>query len=83
MTSPPQSPPPNSPPPNSPSPTQPPRTFLGTVTQAVKTVAKIDFSKLPLKPGARVPKLVVEFEGKTQDYSLLGDHYVLGRSSKS
>ncbi|MEO1590342.1 MAG: transglycosylase domain-containing protein [Cyanobacteria bacterium J06632_22] len=82
MTSPPQSPPPSPNPSPNPSP-QVPRTILGTVTQAVKTVAKIDFSKLPLKPGARVPKLVVEFDGKIQDYSLLGDHYVLGRSSKS
>ncbi|MEO0541380.1 MAG: transglycosylase domain-containing protein, partial [Cyanobacteria bacterium P01_A01_bin.105] len=81
MTSPPQSPPPPAPSPGQPP--QPPRTILGKMTQAVQTVAKIDFAKLPLKPGARVPKLVVEFDGKAQDYSLLGDHYVLGRSSKS
>jgi membrane peptidoglycan carboxypeptidase len=67
----------------SPPPSPPPRTFLGTVTQAFQTVAKVDFSKLPLKPGVRIPKLVVEANGQPQEYALLGEHYVLGRSSKS
>jgi membrane peptidoglycan carboxypeptidase len=64
-------------------PPPPPRTFLGTVTQALQTVARIDFAKLPLKPGARTPKLVVEGEGQSQEYALLGEHYILGRSSKA
>lgn len=71
------------------TPPQPPRqskTLLGTLTQAVQTVqAKIDFSKLALKPDARVPELWVQDAGaeKAEIYPLLGDRYLLGRSSKS
>ncbi|MEO1402218.1 MAG: transglycosylase domain-containing protein [Cyanobacteria bacterium J06635_1] len=65
-------------------PPPPPRTILGTVTQAFQqTVAKINFSKLPIKPNARVPKLLVEQDNEQQEYALLGEHYVVGRSSKS
>ncbi|MGB3788362.1 MAG: transglycosylase domain-containing protein [Phormidesmis sp.] len=73
-----------SPPPKPPS--KPPKTFLGSITQAFQTVqANVDFSKIPLKPDARVPKLVVEADanGKTQEYPLVGEHYLLGRSSKN
>lgn len=59
---------------------------MGAVTQAVRTVqAKIDFSKLRLKPGAQVPELWVQEadSDKAEVYPLLGDRYVLGRSSKS
>ena len=46
--------------------------------------ANVDFNKIPLKPNARVPKLVVETEGgKTSEYPLVGEHYILGRSSKN
>ena len=79
MTSPPPKPPPK------PS-REPSKTFLGSITQAFHTVqANVDFSRIPLKPDARVPKLVVETDanGKTQEYPLIGEHYLLGRSSKN
>ncbi len=62
-----------------------PKTFLGSITQAFHTVqSNVDFSKIPLKPDARVPKLVVDAEnGKTSEYPLVGEHYVLGRSSQN
>ena len=85
------SPPPASKPPKNPGPHQgspgksAPKTFLGSITQAFHTVqANVDFNKIPLKPNARVPKLVVETEGgKTSEYPLVGEHYILGRSSKN
>jgi membrane peptidoglycan carboxypeptidase len=67
----------------------PPRrsqTLVGAITQAVQTVqAKINFSKLKLKPNARVPELWVQEAGAEQAevYPLLGDRYMLGRSSKT
>ncbi|BCL34840.1 transglycosylase domain-containing protein [Nostoc sp. MS1] len=71
---------------NSPQPPQKPQTLLGKVTQAVNTIqARVDFSKLALKPNAKVPELWVQDAGadKAEVYPLLGDRYVLGRSSKS
>lgn len=62
------------------------KTLLGTLTQAVQTVrAKVNFSKLQLKPDARVPELWVQDAGapKAEVYPLLGDRYLLGRSSQS
>jgi len=67
-------------------PPQKPQTLLGSMTQAVRTVqAKINFSKLKLKPNARVPELWVQTaeETKADVYPLLGDRYLLGRSSQS
>ncbi|ASC69729.1 Penicillin-binding protein [Halomicronema hongdechloris C2206] len=65
-------------PPNPP----PPRTLLGKVTQAFQRVqAQVDFSKLALKPGARVAELHVDYKGQTSVYPLLGERYILGRSS--
>jgi 1A family penicillin-binding protein len=51
----------------------------------VQTVAKVNFSRLKLKPDARVPELWVQDadEDKAQVYPLLGDRYLLGRSSRS
>ena len=72
-------------PPQAPPP-PPPKTFLGAITQAVQNVqAKVNFSQLKLKPNARVPELwVQEAEAaKAEVYPLLGDRYLLGRSSKS
>jgi penicillin-binding protein 1A len=69
-----------------PQPPHKPQTLLGQVTQAVQTIqAKVDFSKLALKPNARVPELWVQDAGadKAAVYPLLGDRYLLGRSSKS
>ncbi len=72
--------------------TQPPlpprrsQTVLGTLTQAVKTTfTRIDFSKLKLKPNARVPELLIQDADapKAQVFPLLGDRYTVGRSSKS
>ncbi|MUL37439.1 transglycosylase domain-containing protein [Gloeocapsopsis dulcis] len=71
---------------NLPQPPRKPQTVLGQVTQAVKTVqAKVDFSKLALKPNARVPELWLQDAGtdKAEVYPLLGDRYLLGRSSRS
>lgn len=73
-------------PPSNPPPNQPPRTFLGAITQAVRTVqAKVNFSQLVLKPNAKVPELWVQDADaeKAEIYPLLGEHYLLGRSSKS
>lgn len=71
---------------SSPQPPQKPQTLLGQITQAVQTIqARVDFSKLALKPNARVPELWVQDAGadKAEVYPLLGDRYILGRSSKS
>ncbi len=62
------------------------QTLLGQVTQAVKTIqAKVNVQALALKPNARVPELWVQEAGsdKAQVYPLLGDRYLVGRSSKS
>ena len=69
-----------------PQPQRPPQTILGRVTQAVQTVqAKVNFSQLALAPNARVPELWVQDANapKAEMYPLLGDRYVMGRSSKS
>ncbi|AFZ29712.1 FHA modulated glycosyl transferase/transpeptidase [Gloeocapsa sp. PCC 7428] len=71
---------------NQPQPPRKPQTVFGQVTQAVKTIqAKVDFSKLALKPNARVPELWLQDAGadKAEVYPLLGDRYLLGRSSRS
>ncbi|GAB4135274.1 MAG: transglycosylase domain-containing protein [Cyanobacteria bacterium J069] len=71
--------------PQAPPPT-PPKTLLGTITQAVQQ-AKVNFSRLKLKPNARVPELWVQDpesgSANADSYPLLGDRYLLGRSSKS
>lgn len=71
---------------SSPQPPQKPQTLLGQLTQAVQTIqARVDFSKLALNPNARVPELWVRDAGtdKAEVYPLLGDRYIIGRSSKS
>lgn len=71
---------------SSPQPPQKPQTLLGQLTQAVNTIqARVDFSKLALKPNAKVPEIWVQDAGadKAEIYPLLGDRYILGRSSKS
>jgi 1A family penicillin-binding protein len=47
--------------------------------------AKVDFSRLILKPNAKVPELWVQDADASQAeiYPLLGERYLLGRSSKS
>ncbi len=64
----------------------PSKTILGAITQAVQTVqAKVNFTKLVLKPNTRVPELWVQDADadKAEIFPLIGDRYVLGRSSKS
>ncbi|MDH6086760.1 transglycosylase domain-containing protein [Umezakia ovalisporum] len=71
---------------SSPQPPHKPQTLLGQLTQAVHTIqARVDFSKLALKPNAKVPEIWVQDAGadKAEVYPLLGDRYILGRSSKS
>jgi penicillin-binding protein 1A len=72
-------------PPQPPNP-QPPKTILTAITQVVKTtIAKVNFSQLVLKPNAKVAELMVKDGGssKAEKYPLLGDRYLLGRSSKA
>jgi 1A family penicillin-binding protein len=60
--------------------------LLGQLTQAVQTIhAKVNFQALALKPNAKVPELWVQDAGaaKAEVYPLLGERYLLGRSSKS
>ncbi|MBO9999124.1 MAG: transglycosylase domain-containing protein [Cyanobacteria bacterium SID2] len=68
-----------------PPPTQAPRTLLGAVTEvAQKIQAKVNFGQLNLKPNARVPEIWVHeaHVDKAEAYPLLGDRYLLGRSSQ-
>ncbi|WP_008308473.1 transglycosylase domain-containing protein [Leptolyngbya sp. PCC 6406] len=68
----------------SPPPNPPPRTFLGTVTHALKAVKQqVNFKELTLKSGARPALLEVEVKGEQQRYPLLGDRYIVGRSSQN
>ncbi|GAB4475968.1 MAG: transglycosylase domain-containing protein [Elainellaceae cyanobacterium] len=70
----------------SPPPPTPPKTLLTTITQAVQQ-AKVNFSRLKLKPNARVPELWVQDpesgSPNADTYPLLGDRYLLGRSSRT
>jgi 1A family penicillin-binding protein len=58
---------------------------LGAISQAVQTIAKVNFNQLVLKPNAKVPELWVQDAGaaKAEIYPLLGERYLLGRSSKA
>jgi membrane peptidoglycan carboxypeptidase len=69
-----------------PQPPRKPQTILSRATQVVKTLqAKVQIPGLALKPNARVPELWVQDAGtdKAETYPLLGDRYLIGRSSKS
>ncbi|MGL4503783.1 MAG: transglycosylase domain-containing protein, partial [Planktothrix sp.] len=71
---------------STPLPPQKPQTLLNTITQVVQTLhAKVNFSRLILKPNAKVPELIVHQAdtNKAEVYPLLGDHYVVGRSSRT
>jgi membrane peptidoglycan carboxypeptidase len=64
----------------------PPKTLLGRITQVVQTVqARVNFSQLQLKPNATAPELWVQESdaAKAEVYPLLGDRYLLGRSSRA
>ena len=65
---------------------RPQRTFLGNFTQLLKKNVRkrANFSRLALRSNAKVPKVFIqEGEGVKKDYPLLGERYILGRSSKS
>lgn len=68
-----------------PPPPQRPKTILNVVTQAVQTVHAQVMGKLKLKPNAKVPELWISEPNskKPEVYPLLGDRYLLGRSSKT
>ncbi|MGL5062930.1 MAG: transglycosylase domain-containing protein [Microcoleus sp.] len=68
-----------------PVPPRKPQTVLGAISQAVQTIAKVNFNQLVLKPNAKVPELWVQDAGadKAEVYPLLGERYLLGRSSKA
>jgi membrane peptidoglycan carboxypeptidase len=68
-----------------PQPPRKPQTVLGAISQAVQTIAKVNFNQLVLKPNAKVPELWVQDAGaeKAEVYPLLGERYLLGRSSKA
>ncbi len=64
---------------------QPPKkTLLAQLTQAIQRT-KVNFTRLALKPNARVPKLLVQDADAPEPdtFPLLGEKYVLGRSSQS
>ncbi len=64
---------------------QPPKkTLLAQLTQAIRQT-RVNFTKLALKPSARVPKLLVQDVDAPQPdtFPLLGEKYILGRSSQS
>ena len=64
---------------------QPPKkTILAQLTQVINRT-KVNFTRLALKPNARVPKLLVQDADAPQPdmFPLLGEKYVLGRSSQS
>lgn len=67
-----------------PPPPPKPQTFLGAITQAVQTIAHVNFRQLALKPNAKVPELWVQDANGPgwEKFPLLGDRYLLGRSSK-
>ncbi|HEY9761410.1 MAG TPA: transglycosylase domain-containing protein [Trichocoleus sp.] len=65
------------------SPPPPPRTVLGKITQAFQAAqGRVDFSKLALKKGARNATLHITVSDQETVYPLLGEHYILGRSSQ-
>jgi penicillin-binding protein 1A len=65
----------------------PPRkTILTNLTQLLQSVpTRVKFSQLRLKPNAKVPEIWVQLPDTPQAevYPLLGDRYILGRSSQS
>lgn len=64
--------------------TPPRKTIIGHLTQAFQKT-KANFSPLAIKANARVPEILVQDADAPQPdkYALLGERYVLGRSSKT
>ncbi len=68
------------------SPRPPRKTILTSLTNLIQGGAtKVKFSQLKLKPNAKVPEVWVQLPEatKAEVYPLLGDRYLLGRSSQS
>jgi penicillin-binding protein 1A len=68
------------------SPRQPRKTALTSLTNLLQSVpTRVKFSQLRLKPNAKVPEIWVQLPDaeKAEVYPLLGDRYMLGRSSQS
>ncbi len=66
-------------------PPQRPKTFLGSVSQLVQRT-QLSFSKVELRRWAKVPEIRVEnpeSREKPLAYPLVGDRYIIGRSSRS
>jgi membrane peptidoglycan carboxypeptidase len=64
---------------------QPPKkTLLAQLTQAIQRT-KVNFTQLALQPNARLPQLLVQDADAPEPdtFPLLGDKYVLGRSSQT
>jgi membrane peptidoglycan carboxypeptidase len=64
--------------------TPPKKTILGQLTQALQST-RVNMSPMALKPNARVPEILVQDADAPQPekYPLLGEKYILGRSSKT
>jgi membrane peptidoglycan carboxypeptidase len=62
----------------------PKKTLLARLSQVIQRT-KVNFTRLALKPNARVPKLLVQDADAPEPdiFPLLGEKYVLGRSSQS
>jgi penicillin-binding protein 1A len=68
------------------SPRSPRKTALTSLTNLLQSVpTRVKFSQLRLKPNAKVPEIWVQLPDadKAEVYPLLGDRYMLGRSSQS
>jgi membrane peptidoglycan carboxypeptidase len=62
----------------------PKKTLLARLSQVIQRT-KVNFTRLALKPNARVPKLLVQDADAPEPdiFPLLGEKYVLGRNSQS
>jgi 1A family penicillin-binding protein len=68
------------------SPPTSPNNFSQAMTSVIQTIqAKLDFKAIKLKQGAKVPKIRVKNgeNGNIEVYPLIGDKYIIGRSSRS
>ncbi len=71
-----------------PNPTPPPptpaKTILGRLRQTVTQLSRVQIARLKLAVNANPPRIVVYEPGsEPRDYPLLGEYYLLGRSSKA
>lgn len=74
--------------PMGPNPTPPPptpaKTILGRLRQTVTQLSRVQIARLKLAVNANPPRIVIyEAGGAPRDYPLVGDYYLLGRSSKA